>query len=278
VAHKLVNNRFNVGTYNNYLLGGNLCNAFALGSVGAADDFFLIGAEPPDESSYPSLTGNVLDSEGQLLFRLVRNVLVVNPGNCSKVLGDHLGYEIHDSAGKLIFRVRTAFSADTGFTTTIDANFYSKDKALVFQATAGELGEKIEASVRCAFGFSGGGFGMVIGYSPAEMEVVRVALATNASVYELLSGQISERALSLDGKYIRDANITKCKLIVETGRFVAGPNSSFSACEFEFRGPARQVADIVAGLMRQSVPGKPIKPLQRTGLRPAAERQGVRPT
>jgi hypothetical protein len=97
------------GAFNNYVLAGNLCNAFALGEIGSRDDFFLIGAEPPDESSYPLLTGNVLDSEGQLLFRLVRNVLTINPGNCSKIIGDQIGYEIHDSAGALIFRVSSKF-------------------------------------------------------------------------------------------------------------------------------------------------------------------------
>jgi len=30
------------GKYNNYLVGGNICNAFALGDLGSTDDFFLV--------------------------------------------------------------------------------------------------------------------------------------------------------------------------------------------------------------------------------------------
>ena len=94
------------GRFNNYLVGGNLCNAFTVGSLGAADDFYLIAAEPSEESSYPLLTGNIIDSEGNLLCRLVRNVLTLNPGDCSKLLGDAIGYEIHDAAGQFVFPVR----------------------------------------------------------------------------------------------------------------------------------------------------------------------------
>lgn len=105
----LIKNRFMLGQFNNYLIAGNVCNAFALGELGSQDDFFLVGAEPEEESSYPLLTGNILDSEGKVLFRLVRNVLFLNPGHCSRILGDHVGYEIHDSSGVPILKVRTLF-------------------------------------------------------------------------------------------------------------------------------------------------------------------------
>src|SRR5688572_10974011 len=138
----LVRSEFIRGAYNNYLIGGNVCNAFALGNVGSPDDFFLIGAEPPDESSYPLLTGNVLDSEGNLLFRLVRNVLVVNPGHCSKLVGDSLGYEIHDGNGQSILKVHTSFrplhdGSESCYVTTIAANFYDRAGERVFHATSG---------------------------------------------------------------------------------------------------------------------------------------------
>lgn len=109
MANTLVRNVFMQGRYNNYLVGGNVCNAFALGDLGSPEDFFLVGAEPFDESNYPLLTGNILDSDGKVLCRLVRNMLVVNPGHCSKILGDHIGYEIHDGNGNLIFKVATRF-------------------------------------------------------------------------------------------------------------------------------------------------------------------------
>jgi hypothetical protein len=36
----LVRNQFMPGMYNNYLIAGNICNAFALGEIGSQDDFF----------------------------------------------------------------------------------------------------------------------------------------------------------------------------------------------------------------------------------------------
>ncbi|MCJ7549986.1 MAG: hypothetical protein MUQ30_09930, partial [Anaerolineae bacterium] len=47
----MIQNVFEIGAFNNYLIGGNVCNAFALGNLGSADDFFLVGAEPADEVS-----------------------------------------------------------------------------------------------------------------------------------------------------------------------------------------------------------------------------------
>ena len=85
---QLIRNSIMAGKDNNYLVGGNIVGAFVVGEVGSADDFFLVGVEPEQESNYPLLTGNILDSEGNVLFRLVRNVLMLNPGHCSKILGD----------------------------------------------------------------------------------------------------------------------------------------------------------------------------------------------
>ena len=84
----LVRNTVNRGRINNYLIGGNVCNAFAMGILGSVDDFFLIAAEPLGESNFPMLTGNILDSEGAVLCRIVQNMLVSNPGKCSKILSD----------------------------------------------------------------------------------------------------------------------------------------------------------------------------------------------
>jgi len=56
MSSTLVRNVLVQGKYNNYLVGGNICNAFALGDLGSTDDFFLVGAEPLDESNYPLLT------------------------------------------------------------------------------------------------------------------------------------------------------------------------------------------------------------------------------
>lgn len=132
MSNLLISNTFQLGKYNNYLIGGNICNAFAIGELGSLDDFFLLGIEPDIESNYPILTGNILDSEGNVLFRLVQNTVVINPGHCSKILGNHVGYEIHDSNGQLTFKVSTMYerlpnSQEEGFVTTISGNFYDKN-------------------------------------------------------------------------------------------------------------------------------------------------------
>jgi hypothetical protein len=171
----LIRNIFAPGKYNNYLIGGNVCNAFALGELGSTNDFFLVGAEPAGESNYPILTGNVLDSEGNVLFRLVRNMLVINPGHCSKILSDYIGYEIHDGNRHLILKVETRFQKlpnfdEECFVTTITANFFDQHGSLVFEAHSGGGNERIESRVKSAFGFTGG-FGLVQGMTEEEMTV-----------------------------------------------------------------------------------------------------------
>lgn len=251
----LVRNVLMKGRYNNYLVGGNVCNAFALGELGSPDEFFLIGAEPPDESNYPLLTGNVLDSEGNILFRLVRNMLVINPGNCSKILSDHVGYEIQDGNGQMIFKVATEFRALPGenedsFVTTISANFFNKSGDLVFKALSGGNDERIEASVNAAFGFSGG-FGLVQGFDEDAIQVARVMLGTGGAINRVLTGTISNQEVSLDGAALVDAKIDKCTITVSTGEFVTlGKNNSFTNSQFKFSGAAENVVQLVKMLSR----------------------------
>jgi hypothetical protein len=245
----LVNNQFMPGRYNNYVIAGNVCNAFALGKIGSQDDFFLIGAEPEDESNYPLLTGNILDSEGNVLFRLVRNVLVFNPGLCSRIFGDHVGYEIHDSAGKLIFKVRTVFESlpgteDVMFVTTIAANFYNKERQLIFQANSGEPDERIETNVKSAFGFSGG-FGLVQGMTEDELVLTRMALLTKGNVNQLITGNIDGEQVNLDGKLLLNARLTNCTVHVKTGQFSLLGECSIEYCKFVFRDEAENIKRLV---------------------------------
>lgn len=248
----LVRNVLKQGRYTNYLVGGNVCNAFALGDLGSNDDFFLVGAEPPGESNYPLLTGNILDSEGNVLFRLVRNMLVINPGHCSKILGDHVGYEIHDGNGHLIFKVATRFeklpsSNDECFVTTISANFFNKKGELVFKAHSGDENERIESSVKSAFGFSGG-FGLVQGLNSDEMNVARAMLSTGGAIHKVLSGPISGQEISLDGVAVMNAQIDQCTVHVSTGEFVLGNNNSFSNSRFAFSGAAENIKQLILQL------------------------------
>ena len=251
----LVRNRFMSGKFNNYLIAGNVCNAFALGELGSTDDFFLVGAEPEEESNYPLLTGNILDSEGNVLFRLVRNVLVINPGHCSRILGDHVGYEIHDGDDVMIFKVRTLFETLPGgekemFVTTLAGNFYNKKRELVFSANSGEQDERIEANVKSAFGFTGG-FGLVQGMSKEEVDFARMVLTSRGAIHEPIRGHLDGEEFSLDGKALIDARITNCKINVHTGNFVTSA-CVFENCEFIFQNAAENIKNLVLALQQQS--------------------------
>ena len=256
----IAKSQFNAGRYNNYLIGGNICNAFALGTIGSTEDFFLIGAEPPGESSYPVLTGNILDSEGNVLFRLVQNSLIINPGNCSKIVGDQLGYEIHDSAGEQILKVATEFQelrgqAEQTFVTTIAANFYDSAGRLVFRANSGEEGEQIEADVKQAYGFSGAGFGFVAGMTQEDKDVAKIALSTRGAIHQRIKGEVTGGTIQLDGKALCDAHIHSAKIIVERGDF-AMIGSRIESCDFEFRGAAARLRWLVNMLnSQQDAPG-----------------------
>lgn len=251
-----VRNQFMPGVFNNYVIAGNVCNAFALGELGSQHDFFLVGAEPQEESSYPLLTGNILDSEGNVLFRLVRNVLVLNPGHCSKILGDHVGYEIHDSSGVLILKIRTLFQPLLGsqgpemFVTTLAGNFYNKEKELVFSANSGEQDERIETNIKCAFGFSGG-FGLVQGMSEEEINFARIVLFSRGAVHEPIKGYLDSKEITLDGKALIGARLTNCKIHVHTGDFATFGQNAFEHCEFIFHDAAERIKNLVLSLMSQ---------------------------
>jgi hypothetical protein len=251
----LIRNVFNRGKYSNYLIGGNVCNAFALGELGSSDDFFLVGAEPDGESNYPLLTGNILDSEGNILFRLVKNMLVINPGHCSKILGDHVGYEIHDGNGHLIFKVQTKFECLPGdvvesFVTTIAAKFYNKVGQLVFYASLGESEERIESQVKSAFGFAEG-FHLVQRMSDDEITVARLMLASGGAIHRLITGQVTGQDISLDGTACLNADISNCRVQVSTGEFALIGNN-IRNCKFDFTGAAENIRELVVWLMQST--------------------------
>jgi hypothetical protein len=241
------------GKYNNYLVGGNVCNAFALGDLGSTDDFFLVGAEPVGESNYPLLTGNILDSEGNVLFRLVRNMLVINPGRCSRILSNHVGYEIHDGNGQPIFKVATRpetlpTTGEECFVTTISANFFNKDGLLVFKAHSGDEDERIESDVKSVFGFSGK-FGFVQAFNDDELNVARAMLLSSGAIHRVISGRITGQEISLDGVVVFNAQFDKCTVNVATGEFVIlGQDNSFNNTRFLFSGPAENIRQLVLKL------------------------------
>jgi hypothetical protein len=54
-----------------YSLGANVGSMFAIGNVGAKDDFWLAGMVVKETQSYGYLSGNLLDFEGNVLVRIV---------------------------------------------------------------------------------------------------------------------------------------------------------------------------------------------------------------
>ena len=141
------------GEYHNYDIAGNICNAFVLGEVGANDDFYLVGVDPGEETFYPLLTGNILDSEGKLLFQLARNNLVVNPGKCRTIrTTGQVGYEIYDSDNQFIFGVRTTAENIEGIgetnITRVRGRFFNKAGELVFETGTEKWQRFMATSVR----------------------------------------------------------------------------------------------------------------------------------
>lgn len=254
----LIRNQFMAGKDNNYLIAGNVCNAFVMGEVGSKDDFFLVGAEPREESNYPLLTGNILDSEGSVLFRLVRNFLVINPGSCSKILSDYVGYEIHDAHGILIFKVRTVFDRlpgqeENSFITTLSGRFFNKRGELALSANSGEPDEQIVANVKCAFGFAGG-FGLVQGLSQEELEFSRMVLWSRGKIHEQFRGIHEGEEFGLDGKAVLGAEIKSCKIHVHSGNFILAPKALIGN-HFFFHDEAQNLINLVEALNRQKKPG-----------------------
>ena len=243
------------GHINSYFVAGNVCNVFALGELGSSDDFFLIGAEPEGESNYPLLTGNILDSEGNVLFRLVKNMLVINPGHCSKILGDHIGYEIHDRNDQLIFKVQTQLERLPGgttesFVTTITANLFDKNGNLVLQATSGGDNERIESSVKSSLGFTDE-FVLVHRMSEDELTIARMLLGSGGAIHRVLTGPVSGKTVSLDGTMILNAQITNCTVQLSTCEFtIYGATNQFNNCHFELSGAVAKIRDLVVRLMQ----------------------------
>ncbi len=182
----LTKNIFTLGKHHNYVVGGNVCNAFVLGELGSQDDFFLIGAEPRGEGTNPLLTGNILDSEGHLLARVVGNGLTINPQDFIKLVDTEGGFEIQDRNGVRILKAMTRVEQLAGipqeyFVTTMWGNFYDRSGTLVFNAHGGDGEEYIESSRKAAFGFNTV-FDYVQGYTDDELEVAKTVLTSGGAM------------------------------------------------------------------------------------------------
>lgn len=236
------------GKFNNYIIGGNITSAFAFGEVGSPDDFYFLGAEPLEEAPYPLLSGNIFDSNGELLFKLVRNVIVANPKNCYKIYGDYLGYEIVDNEQTLILKVETRFHKvpelpEEYYFTTIKANFYNNSKSLVLSANSGEEAEQLTAQSKMCLGVEG----TSLGYSKDELTYVNFLLRSRSGVYERLTGVYENKQINLDGKCLHDAILRNCLVTMITGDFIFLGDSGIEHCTFQTGGPAHRIQQLLKG-------------------------------
>jgi hypothetical protein len=261
----MINCEFGETGINDYRLGGNLCNAFAMGEIGAEDDFFLVGCPANDEDSYPILTGNFLDSEGNHLFRLVRNVLQVNARNCSKIIGNQIGFGIHDGVGKPMISVRTTSQTMGGrerLITEINGTFYGKNGSVMAAAHNGAL--IINPGTKHLIGLP---VGYGAGYNEMESQVALACLTSGGVAHQLLTGNITNKTIELDGKLLLNITITSCIVKIRTGKFTGiGTNITFDKVRFDLEGEALNLAMLINSVRNcPSIGGRTKEICKKTG-------------
>lgn len=242
---EFVGNIMNANSFSNYFVGGNLTNAFAIGNIGARDDFWVIGAPAMEADAYPVITGNFLDSEGNPLFKIVRNVLTTNPRDCGKILGNMIGFEIHDGQGVPVLKVETT-QRDMGegpmLITTFDGTFFDKNRNRV----AWSEGEKgLFTNCPGAMGFTGMGWMISMGMAVDQLEVAKWAALTHGAIHEVVTGEFRDQEILLDGKLFKDARMENCVLTVVTGDFHF-ENSQAVNCKVKAGGAANRILGLVS--------------------------------
>ena len=134
------------------------------------------------------------------------------------------------------------------FIITIMANFYNKEGELVFRANSGEPDERIITKAKSAFGFSGGGFGLEQGMSEEELELTHTILSTRGRIHQLLSGNFEGQEITLDGKFLSNTRITRCKIYVNSGEFVIYKNVLLENNEIFFGDAASNIKHLLEGM------------------------------
>lgn len=243
--------------FHSYSVGGHSCNAFAIGDIGSADDFFLLGAEPREESPYPLLTGNIMDSDGKVLFRLVRNVLEVNDRECSKVV-DASGYEIRDAAGAVILKVSTRHQPQAGnpaetFVTTLAGKFYDNVGRAVFTATSGSADETLESKTKAVFGLSGfGAFSTISSMTEVQIDIAKAVLLSGGANHRVLTGPIKDQTIELDRCALWDVQLSNCIINVRSANVsFIGSRTAFHSCEVNFFDGAAIMKNLIAHVLRE---------------------------
>jgi hypothetical protein len=260
---------FNPNGHSDFLLGTVLCNAFVMGEIGAEDDFFLAGVPAQEFEGYPLLTGNFLDSEGNRLFRIVRNTFVFNPRDCSKIVGNHIGFEIHDGQGNPVIGVTSKFKeiakGRSQYFTSIWGTFYGKGGKPVV-----EINEKALTrfgNPKLALGFNGAAFGLVTSsMSSLEQKIAAVCLNSGGTAHQILTGRMSEKTIELDGKILVDTTIVKSKVIVRDGNYDGIGTLLFEDTGFQLEGNAARIQRLMRSVAPQKDTGDSGKMCKTSGV------------
>jgi hypothetical protein len=109
---------------------------------------------------------------------------------------------------------------DPTFVTTLSGNFYDKTGTLAMVATSGDSNERIESNTKGAWGFSGGGFGLVLGFDELELKLAAAALATGGTIHELFTGTHRNERFVLDRKAVIQADVQDCEIVIKSGDFL----------------------------------------------------------
>jgi len=227
----------------NYLFGSNFTNAFVIGNIGAMDDFFLVGAPATELEGYPYLTGNFLDAEGNHLFTLVRNVLTVNPRDCSKIMGNHIGYEIHDGVGNRVLKVESRYENDR-LLTTVEGIFFDKSRnRAAFTDEQGRL--QVSEGTKFAIDFNGVGLVHAFNMNLGEAEIASLSVRTGGTLHRVVTGKIDHQDVDMDGKIFRDVEISNCNIRVSQGDFLFMGEVNLHHNIFQFLESAGRVQELI---------------------------------
>lgn len=141
--------------HHNYAVSGGMCNAFAVGAIGAEADFWLVAGEPPSEgegASLPLLYANLLDGFGRRLLTLAANRPTYNPKGCS-VQAETPGLRVLAADGQEVLRVDTVWVKAMGYHVSY-FHCRLKDRAGVIRMESRGASDQPSAAVhgRAAFG------------------------------------------------------------------------------------------------------------------------------
>lgn len=230
----------------NYNVGTNVSGGFALGNVGAKDDFWLCGLQTDEGVPEPLLCGSILDSKGSLLIRINNSHFTYNPARCERVISssDHgLSTHFRDGYGEVVLQVDTV-PKDGGklIETAVLGKFHGKNGDLLYEATRGYCYVNDALPFRALVG------GQIYGdeLSPAQGKFLETTVRTRGLINHILTGHFTAVELQIDGAFMTDFYANECKLLCNSLFWMNDGN--ISRTQIGLSGPALALAH----MLRQS--------------------------